>query len=275
MSAPLGPRGVDVRPRARPVEESAAGRVRAHFLAKRQSMSTCPIPTAPGRRFGTNGRRGCRVCETCRRAAPNRVRNASLHSTLVEGIGATLATTAGASASPRRVDKRHRPHLACTINLGPWHVERMQFCAARAFVASMRKLAPAWGSPARREDLAKPLRASRLIRTSMTEPAHPVTTLLASDSIITATWRARRTLSTGRTASRCLAARAKPRRTEPRRTPRGTPRHAPWDFSIAANGARDTCQLLTERRPDSSSSRRTRGHDVAAKERTRPDVHRL
>ena len=144
------------------------------------AMTTLPIPTARGRRFGAGGRRGCRVRETCRRAAPNRVRNASLHSTLVEGIGATLATTAGASASPRRVDKRHRPHLGSTINLGPWHVERMQFCAARAFVASMRKLAPAWGSPARREDLAKPLRASRLIRTSILWLSSPMDTLRAS-----------------------------------------------------------------------------------------------
>ena len=72
-----------------------------------------------------------------------------------------------------------------------------------------------------------------------------------------------------------LAAHAKQRRTEPRRPPAGTPRHATWDFSIAANGARDTCQLLAERRPDSSSSRRTRAHDIVAKRRTRPNVHRL
>ena len=150
---------------------SATGRVRAHFLAMRRPVSssavtTRPIPTARGRRFGAGGRRGCRVRETCRRAAPNRVRNASLHSTLVEGIGATLATTAGTSASPRRVGKRHRLHLGSTITLGPWHVERMQFRAARAFVASMRKLAPAWGSPARREGPAKATRPSRLARTS-------------------------------------------------------------------------------------------------------------
>ena len=58
-------------------------------------------------------------------------------------------------------------------------------------------------------------------------------------------------------------------------TARGTPRHATWDFSIAANGTRDTYQLLTERLPDSNSSRRTRAHDVVAKGRTRPNVHRL
>ena len=149
---------------------SAAGRVRAHFLAMRRpvpsAMTTRPIPTARGRRFGAGGRRGCRVHKTCRRAAPNRVRKASLHSTLIEGIGATLATTAGGSASPRRVDKRHRLHLANTITLGPSHVERMQICAARDSVASMRKLAPAWGSPARREDPARPHRSSRLSRTS-------------------------------------------------------------------------------------------------------------
>ena len=144
-----------------------------NFLAKRRpvpslAMTTRPIPTARGRRFGAGGRRGCRVHKTCRRAAPNRVRNTSLHSTLVEGIGATLATTAGGSASPRRVDKRHRLHLANTITLGPSHVERMQIRAARDSVASMRKLAPAWGSPARREDPAKPHRSSRLVRTSST-----------------------------------------------------------------------------------------------------------
>ena len=130
----------------------------APFLA----MTTRPIPTARGRRFGAGGRRECRVRETCRRAAPNRVRNASLHSTLVEGIGATLATTAGTSASPRRVGKRHRLHLSSTITLGPWHVERMQLCAARVSVASMGTLAPAWGCLARREGPAKALQESRL-----------------------------------------------------------------------------------------------------------------
>ena len=144
---------------------SAAGRVRAHFLAMRRpvpsAMNTRPIPTVRGRRFGAGGRRGCRVRETCRRAAPNRARNAFLHATLVEGIGPTLATTAGASASPRRVDERHRLRLANTITLGPSHVERMHFRAARAVVASMRKLAPAWGSPARREDARSPTTQSR------------------------------------------------------------------------------------------------------------------
>ena len=276
-------------------------------------MTTRPIPTARGRRFGAGGRRECRVRETCRRAAPNRVRNASLHSTLVEGIGATLATTAGTSASPRRVGKRHRLHLSSTITLGPWHVERMQFRAARAFVASMRKLAPAWGSPARREDLAKPLRASRLVRTSTKRrvrthsvPRHP-------DWSLAANWRDFARLSSAARAKRGETNGADPPRTtfaRPRhqhrrdaahtthpnhgpkceklpgrvretstnrnaRTARGAPQLAAGHSSIATTGARDAHQLLTARRPDSSAFRRTRAHDVAAKGRTRPNVRRL
>jgi len=76
--------------------------------------------------------------------APNRARNISLHPTLAEGIGAMLATTAGASASARRVDKGHRLHLASTVNtvnLGSSHVERTQFRATRDFVAYMCNVA--------------------------------------------------------------------------------------------------------------------------------------
>ena len=136
--------------------QSAAGCVRTRFLAQFRpisstAMSTHPIPTAWGRRCGAGGRRGCRVRGTCRRGAPKRDQHASLHSKLAEGIGATSATTAGASALLRCLDMVYRPPLSQTIMAGPSHGERMQFCAARLFVAPMDKFAPAWGSPTRRE----------------------------------------------------------------------------------------------------------------------------
>ena len=126
-----------------------------------------PTPTARGRRCGAGGRRGCRVRGTCRRGAPKRDQHASLHSKLAEGIGATSATTAGASASLCRLDMMYRPLLPQTIFTGPSHGEQMQLCGARLFVVPMDKFAPAWGSPTRREAAQIPLRASRLSRTSM------------------------------------------------------------------------------------------------------------
>ena len=95
--------------------QSAAGCVRTRFLAKFRpisstAMSTHPTPTARGRRCGAGGRRGCRVRRTCRRGAPKRDQHASLHSKLAEGIGATSATTAGASALPRCLDIVYTHH---------------------------------------------------------------------------------------------------------------------------------------------------------------------
>ena len=142
--------------------QSAAGCVRTRFLAKFRpisstAMSTHPTPTAQGCRCGAGGRRGYRVRGTRRRGAPKRDQHASLHSKLAEGIGATSATTAGPSALLRCLDVVYCPPLSQTIMAGPSHGERMQFRAARLFVAPVDKFAPAWGSPTSREAAEKTL----------------------------------------------------------------------------------------------------------------------